>query len=165
MLGHSRQQAKKWCWAAAAEITMAFLGVPDPASYRQCNQVDSAFSKKQKDRCCTDPLRYSWSTCNIAHYPQWHLYRVRHIPVREAPIPFAVLQNEISQRNRPVVVSLNLERNRPHFVVVYGYTKSAAGTLLYLRDPEGMLQAYSYSEWLKSQRADMVHYHGLEYVR
>jgi hypothetical protein len=123
------QWQSNWCWAAASEMIMAYMGYDVP----QCTQANQALNRTD---CC-----YYSSTCNYGGLPTFGFNGFTsanngtgiyfHL---QGPLDFATLQSEIAS-NRPVAFAWNWTSGGGHLMVVIGATVREGIEWVTINDP------------------------------
>jgi hypothetical protein len=131
------QEADRWCWAATAQMIMAFHG---EAFWRQCIQADDAYPRKSFPRTCCDVGGTDNPVCNRTGWPHFEHYGFQFQQMDES-FPWDVLVDQIDKR-LPIAVAVKFFTGGGHMGVVVGYQIHEDKTKYVLVvDPDGFHSA------------------------
>ena len=121
------QEQANWCWAAVS-VSVAQFYSASTAWSAQCDLASQELGKT----CCPAG---SNSACDVPWYLDRALQRVGHFNTwGSGPLPLATIRGEI-ESNRPLGARIGWASGGGHFVVVSGYSTSAAGDFVTVDDP------------------------------
>ena len=121
------QEQANWCWAAVSASVAQFYSAVT-SWLQQCDVASAELSKV----CC--PVG-SNVDCDVLWYLDRALARVGHFNTwRSGTATIAETRNEIDN-NRPLGARIGWSSGGGHFVVISGYSTSAAGDFVTIDDP------------------------------
>jgi hypothetical protein len=141
------QLQSEWCWAASAEMVMAYLGT----NVEQCAQANYLFGRTD---CCTNAdSAEDLSECNQPGWPNWSYwgFSFEETAIGTA-LSFAQLQTEIAA-NRPVGFAWSWSTGGGHYMVATGTEVGDDGTqYVTINDPWapniGDQVTLTYTDWV-----------------
>ena len=132
----SAQEMSNWCWAASAEMTMAFGGRNGRTNVSQC--VHASMKRADGVNCCPDDVR-----CDKSGWPVFERFGFRACQTSNKPVSWEDLQHEINS-NRPIcgtIMWTDKLRGRPvgHMFLIRGYEIDKDGEKwIHVIDPSPM---------------------------
>jgi len=141
------QLQTQWCWAASAEMIMAYLGT----NIQQCAQANYRFNRTD---CCTSAASAEGGTeCNQSGWPDWSYwgFSFEETAVGSA-LSFAELQAEFAA-NRPVGFAWSWTGGGGHYMVATG-TEVDANSVEYVNVSDPWLPnvgdevTLTYDDWV-----------------
>jgi hypothetical protein len=137
-----KQDSNVWCWAAAGEMIMKFLGT----DVMQCDQASYAPPTGQSTCCLPDPP----SSCFHRGVPDFNFYGFDCLKD---------IKTELAA-NRPLGYYRHaIGGGNGHIVVIYGYECDDESTpCLLIRDPMGDWTAISHVDYVGGNDYDFEHY-------
>jgi len=153
------QETPMWCWAASAQMTMAFLG----ASVNQCDQANKRFGRTD---CCSltrCPPTNTTGDCVKGGWPEYSKWGFSSKNTSSRALTYNELATEFNA-NRPVAFSWAWVGGGGHMMVARGVRVTGGVQYVAIRDPwppcSGTDNLISYAEYV--QRAG-VHTHWDDY--
>jgi hypothetical protein len=150
---YTKQQADELCWAASAEMIMAYWGRP---YWKQCIQADDTYPNKTSPRtCCDDPKNIQ---CNRTGWPNFSRYRF-HVVSSYDVLGLEEVANQIAQKH-PIAVAVRFAGGGGHMTVVVGYTVTSGNQYnLWVADPDGIHKGVFLPDELLNEAFDGIYTH------
>jgi hypothetical protein len=148
------QETSMWCWAAAGQMVMQYLGA---VNVRQCDEANKEFGRTD---CCNSPVP---DACVHGGHTEWDKYNF-DVDYANGALSFAGLKAEIDA-NRPVEFAWSWTGGGGHVMVVIGY--DTANTTVRINNPwppnVGAEEVLTYSRYVSdtdhTHQDDAYHIH------
>ncbi len=119
------QENSEWCWAAAGEMAMDFLGT----DVTQCDQANTRFFMVN---CCNNPTPVA---CIQSGWPQFEKYGFSYNKTTNEALSWEQLKDQLSCKSKPVVFSWGWTGGGGHMQVATGYKVEGGIWYVYVNNP------------------------------